>query len=89
MQYSREVEYMFLVAQYRGLMHEIVRSYLVKYRAEDERLTAFPDIFRWVCDVLRQQKQISIKDRDNLACECCRNILDRLDQTKGKHNGLH
>lgn len=87
MQYSQEVEYMFLVAQYRGLMHDIVRSYLRKYGAEDAR--DFRDIFRWVCDVLRQQKQISIKERDNLACECCRNILDRLDKTKGKNNGLH
>lgn len=87
MQHSQKVGYMSLVAKYGELMHDIVRSYILKYGAADER--DFPDIFRWVCDVLRQQKQITIKERDNLACECCRNILDRLDKTKGKHNGLH
>ena len=87
MEHSQEVGYMCLVAKYGELMHDIVRSYLLKYGAAGER--DFPDIFRSVCDVLRQQKQISIKERDNLACECCRNILDRLDKTRGKHNGLH
>ncbi len=88
MQCSREVEAMIEARETASMMHDIVRSYLNKFGTAD--IAEFPDVWCWVRESLRPQRQLSSKQRDNLTIECCQQILDRIQRSRnGGHRDLH
>lgn len=86
MQYSREVEAMIEARETAPMMHDIVRGFLQKFGSEE---VEYPEIWSWVSDSLRVQRQLSSNARDNLTHECCRLILDRIKRFRhGRHRDL-
>ena len=91
MQFSREVETMFLFAQYGELMHEIVRGFSLKY-GFDESLAQTPEIaWEWVLEgVGHGAPDLDVDARFQLASYCFQAIRDRMRRSsEGGRDGIH
>lgn len=90
MRYSREVETMFLFAQYGELMHEIVRGFSLKY-GFDESIAQTPEIaWEWVLEGVRHGAAgLDADARFQLAAHCFRSIRDRIRCPRGGVDGVH
>ncbi|MBY5318226.1 hypothetical protein [Rhizobium leguminosarum] len=91
MRYSREVESMYLVAKWGGLMHDVVRGFSLKHGL-DESLASTPEVaWEWVYEGLRHRApDLDVDVRNELASWCFQAIRDRMRSAhEGGSHGVH
>ncbi|MGO8083521.1 hypothetical protein [Rhizobium leguminosarum] len=89
MQYSREVEAMYLVAKWNAVMHDIVRGFSLKYGLD---ASDTPEVaWEWIYESLEQYaSELDVDTRNEVAAACFRSIRARMRAAReGGRRGIH
>ncbi|MBY5329549.1 hypothetical protein [Rhizobium leguminosarum] len=80
---------MYLFAQFSELMHDIVRSFVLKHGVDPE-LYYTPEVaWNWIFDSLRDVGGLDVDQRYELASYCFQSIRARMGAVHGGQDGVH
>ena len=89
MRFSREVETMYLFAQYGDLMHDVVRGFILNHGIDPE-LNSTPEVaWNWIFDSLQGAAGLDVGQRYELASYCFQSIRARMGAVHGGQDGIH